>query len=146
MRSVSDWQRSPSVVVLIRLLNASKMLLLLLQLLLLRTQRQTVQTDATRCSATSVINLGPDLQYISGQSYDCLTIMPKLRSTYDGHRIYKTSCEERRVFLRYDLLANLSDRWDSVRKLAYDVPNIKFSTFQVTTVSRSYDKLEIILR
>ena len=26
-------------------------------------------------------------------SYDNLTIMPKLRSTYDGRLIYKTSCE-----------------------------------------------------
>jgi len=31
----------------------------------------------------------PDLQNILRQSYDYLTIMPKLRSTYDGRRIYK---------------------------------------------------------
>jgi len=30
---------------------------------------------------------GPDLQNIFRQSYDCLTIMPKLRSTYDGRLI-----------------------------------------------------------
>jgi len=31
--------------------------------------------------------LRPDLQNILRQSYDYLTIMPKLRSTYDGRRI-----------------------------------------------------------
>jgi len=31
---------------------------------------------------------GPDLQNILRQSYDYLTIMPKLRSTYDGCLIY----------------------------------------------------------
>jgi len=42
-------------------------------------------------------------------SYDCLSIMPKLPSTYDGRLIYQTSYEERRVllFVRYDLLAKL---------------------------------------
>jgi len=34
---------------------------------------------------------------------------------------------------------------DSVRKLAYDIPKINFSMFIVTIVSRSYDKLKIIL-
>jgi len=34
---------------------------------------------------------------------------------------------------------------DSVRKLAYDIPERYFSTFQVTTLSRSYDKLTIIV-
>jgi len=29
---------------------------------------------------------------------------------------------------------------DSVRKLAYDVPERNFSTFEITVVSRSYDK------
>jgi len=32
---------------------------------------------------------GPDLQNILRQSYDYLTIIPKLRSTYDGRLIYK---------------------------------------------------------
>jgi len=32
-------------------------------------------------------NQGPDLQNILRQSYDYLTIMPKLRSTYDGRII-----------------------------------------------------------
>jgi len=35
---------------------------------------------------------------------------------------------------------------DSVRKLAYDIPKKFFSTFYVTIVSQSYDKLTIILR
>jgi len=38
--------------------------------------------------------LGPDLQNILLQSYDYLTIMPKLQSTYDGRLIYKTSYNE----------------------------------------------------
>ena len=41
------------------------------------------------------------------QSYDYLTIMPKLRSTYDKRLIYKTSCKERTAFLKYDSLAKL---------------------------------------
>jgi len=40
-------------------------------------------------------------------SYDNLMIMPKLRSTYDGRLIYKTSYEGRKAFLRYDSLAKL---------------------------------------
>jgi len=50
-------------------------------------------------------NLGPDLQNILQQSYDCLTIMPKLRSTYDRRLIHKTSYEGRKAFLRYSSLA-----------------------------------------
>ena len=50
-------------------------------------------------------HLGPDLQNILRQSYDYLTIMPKLQSTYDGRLIYKTSHEEREAFLGYDSLA-----------------------------------------
>jgi len=44
--------------------------------------------------------------------------MPKLRSTYDGRLIYKTSYEERKTFLRYepyDSLANRKILLDSVR-------------------------------
>ena len=48
---------------------------------------------------------GPDLRNVLRQSYDYLATMPKLRSTYDGRLIYQTSCEERKAFLRYDLLA-----------------------------------------
>ena len=50
-------------------------------------------------------NQGPDLQNILRQSYDYLTIMPKLRSTYDRHLIHKTSYEGRMAFLRYNSLA-----------------------------------------
>jgi len=35
--------------------------------------------------------------------------------------------------------------WDSVRELAYDIRKRNFSTLYVTIVSRSYDKLKIIL-
>jgi len=52
-------------------------------------------------------DLGPDLQNILPQSYDYLTIMPKLRLTYDGRLIYKTSHEGRKAFLWYDSLAKL---------------------------------------
>jgi len=45
---------------------------------------------------------GPDLQNILRQSYDYHTIMPKLRSTYDGRLIYKTSYEGRKDLCRYD--------------------------------------------
>ena len=38
-------------------------------------------------------------------SYDYLTIMPKLWSTYDGRLIYKTSYEGRKAFLIYSSLA-----------------------------------------
>jgi len=49
---------------------------------------------------TGLVDLqGPDLQNILRQSYDYLTIMPKLRSTYHGRLIYKTSYEGRKVFL-----------------------------------------------
>jgi len=43
----------------------------------------------------------------SYESYDYLTIMPKLRSTYDGRLVYKTPHEESRAFHRYDSLAKL---------------------------------------
>ena len=50
---------------------------------------------------------GPNLLNVLRQSYDYLTIMPKLRSTYDERLIYKTSYEERKAFLRYYSLAKL---------------------------------------
>ena len=57
-------------------------------------------------------NLGPDLQNILRQSYDYLTIMPKLRPTYDGRLIYQTSYEERKAVLKYkyNSLAKSYDR------------------------------------
>jgi len=53
----------------------------------------------------TVENQGPDLQNILRQSYDYLTMMPKLRSTYDGRLICRTFYKEREAFLRYDSLA-----------------------------------------
>ena len=49
---------------------------------------------------TQTRNQGPDLQNILRQSYDYLTIMPKLRSTYDRRLIYKTSHNEWKAFHR----------------------------------------------
>jgi len=71
-----------------------------------RTDRQTDDTSmhyafsrdahsAWECKSTSQ---EPDLQNILRQSYDSLTIMLKLRSTYDGRLICKTSYEERTAF------------------------------------------------
>ena len=48
----------------------------------------------------AAVNQGPDLQSILRQSYDYLTIMPKLRSTYDWRVIYKTSYNEWKAFHR----------------------------------------------
>ena len=45
-------------------------------------------------------NQGPDLQNVLRQSYDYLTIMPELRSTYDRRLIHKSSYEGRMAFLR----------------------------------------------
>ena len=50
---------------------------------------------------------GPIYKVFLRQSYDYLTIMPKLRSTYDGRLFCKTSYEARKAFLRYDSLAKL---------------------------------------
>ena len=50
-----------------------------------------------------ISRLGPNLQNILRQSYDFLTIMPMLRSTYDGRLIYKGS----KAMLKYDSLAKL---------------------------------------
>jgi len=51
--------------------------------------------------------LGPDLQNILRQSCDYLTIVPNIRSTYDGRLIYKTSYKGRKAFLKCDSLAKL---------------------------------------
>jgi len=59
----------------------------------------------TTAAAAASSQLGPDLQNILRQSYDYLTIMPKLRSTYDKRLIYKTSYEGRKAFLGYNSLA-----------------------------------------
>ena len=46
------------------------------------------------------VNSGP----IYKISYDNLTIMPKLPSTYDGRRVYKTSSRKRKAAFRHDSL------------------------------------------
>jgi len=74
--------------------------------------------------------------------------MPKLRSTYDRRLIYETSYEGRTAFHGYDSLAKCECKIveDNVRKLAYNTRKRNFSTFSLTIVSPSYDKLKIILR
>ena len=54
-----------------------------------------------------ISRLEPNLQNILRQSYDFLTIMPMLRSTYDGRLIYKTSYKGSKAILKYDSLAKL---------------------------------------
>jgi len=74
--------------------------------------------------------LGPDLQNILRQSYDYLTIMPKLRSTHDGRLIYaKHPTKGARLFLGTIHLQSCKIIQDSVRELAYDIPERNFSTF-----------------
>jgi len=58
-----------------------------------------IWTDNVNVGVCAAVRLGPDLQNILRQSYDYLTIMPKLRSTYDRRLIYKTSHEGRKAFL-----------------------------------------------
>ena len=69
----------------------------------------TSANDASpTCSSHSAqVAVQPDLQNVFGQSYDYPTTVPNLRSTYDGHLVYKTCCEEREAFLGYDSLAKL---------------------------------------
>jgi len=50
-----------------------------------------------------------------------------------------------RLFIGTIHVQNRNIVGDSVRKLAYDIPQRNFSTFQVTIVSRFYDKLTIIV-
>jgi len=54
-----------------------------------------------------ISRLGPNLQNILRQSYDFLTIMTMLHSTYDGRLIYKTSYEGSKAILKYDSVAKL---------------------------------------
>jgi len=62
-------------------------------------------------------------------SYDNLTIMPKLRSTYDVRLIYKTSYSEWKDFIAKIHVQNRNIVGNRVRKLAYDIPDRNFSTF-----------------
>ena len=75
--------------------------------------------------------LGPNLQNILRQSYDYLTIMLKLRSTYDGRLIYEKNLKRfhGKHFVGKIHVKNCNIVGDSVRKLAYDIPERNFSTF-----------------
>ena len=55
--------------------------------------------------------------------------MPKLRSTYDGRLIYKTSYNEWKAFIGKFHVQNRNIVGGSVRKLAYDIAEKNFSTF-----------------
>ena len=68
-----------------------------------RKRQPDIRTDGR--TPDICVDPGPDLQNILRQSYDYLTIMPKLRSTYDGRLRYRTSYEERKAFLRCNSLA-----------------------------------------
>jgi len=56
--------------------------------------------------------------------------MRKLRSTYDGRLIYKKKhpTKDARLFLGTIHLQSCKIVWDSVRKLAYDIPKRNFNT------------------
>jgi len=54
---------------------------------------------ASSCGCLNGSTRGPIYKKnILRQSYDCLTIIPKLPSTYDGRLIYKTSYNEWKAF------------------------------------------------
>ena len=62
-------------------------------------------------------------------SYDSAEVSINLRSTYDGRLIYKTSYNERALFVGKIHVQNRNIVGDSVRNLAYDIPERNFSTF-----------------
>jgi len=73
-----------------------------------RCRRRELAAARRSADNRSADNRGP----IYKISYDNLTIilliMPKLRSTYDGRLIYKTSFEERKDFLRCNSLGGVA--------------------------------------
>jgi len=69
---------------------------------------------------------GPDLQNILRQSYDYLTTMPKLRSTYDRRLIHKTSYEGRKLFA-CKIIKSSADSVSTIH-VAYDIPKRNLST------------------
>jgi len=83
-------------------------------------------------------------------------LMTILRLSYDNTKVtidllrtsnlQKHPTKGARFFLGTIHLQTCKIVLDSVRKLAYDIPKKFFSTFYVTIVSQSYDKLTIILR
>ena len=60
--------------------------------------------------SVTVAMQGPDLRNILRQSYDYLTIVLKLRWTYDGRLVYQTSYKDRKAFLRHDSRARERER------------------------------------
>jgi len=76
-------------------------------------------------------------------SYDNAKVTIDLRRTSN---LQKRLTKNSRLFWGTIHLQSCTIVWDSVCKLAYDIHKRNFSTFKVTIVSRSYDKLTIILR
>jgi len=87
--------------------------------------RRYHRANQYRCAAV----LGPDLQNVLRQSFDYLTIMPKLtidlRRTSNLQNILRRAA---RLFLGTTHLQSCKIVSDSVRKLAYDIPKRNFST------------------
>ena len=90
----------------------------------------TIDTKATTKphSVTAWMNaaLGPDLQNILRQSYDNAKVTIDLRRT---SIFAKHPTKRARLFLSTINLQSCTIVWDSIRKLAYDIPKINFSTF-----------------
>ena len=84
---------------------------------------------AIGCFFRVALNRGPDLQNILRLSCDYRTIMPKLRSTYDGRLITKHLTINGKLFIGKIHVQNRNIVRDSVRKLAYDILERNFSTF-----------------
>jgi len=74
--------------------------------------RRWLNTDLSNTRLASTC-MRESLEISGGPIYkiscNYLTIMPKLRPTYDGRLIYQTSYEGRKAFLRYNSLAKLSE-------------------------------------
>jgi len=92
-----------------------------------------VTIDSRRTSSAFVAL--PNLRYINA-----------LNNNNNNNLICKTYYKERKVFPRYDSLAKWQVRLTFLRQLAYDIPKRNLSTSFVTVVSRSHDKLTIVLR
>ena len=80
---------------------------------------------------------GPIYKISSDNLMIYLTIMPKLRSTYDRRVIYKTFHKRRKAFSRTIHLQNRKIIRDNVRKLAYNIPKRTLSTLKVSTIKGS---------
>jgi len=95
-----------------------------------QTHRKTGrQTDRQTDTLIRILSppIGERSIYILRPTCDCLTIMPKLRSTCDGCVISKHHTKNARVFLVTICMQNRMIVRDGVRKLAYDIPERNLS-------------------